>query len=65
MEAYNSKDGAFVEALHKMFDFYNAKKRIDIFEERISVPSLTLRRYLFHSSERTFFCLFPISCKDL
>ena len=62
---YNNLDvGLFVEAVQKMFEFYQEKK-LDIFKDWISVPGLVMK-YLFAGLDsNTYFSLFKEQDKDL
>ena len=62
---YNNLDvEPFVEAIEKMFEFYQAKG-LDLFKDGISVPGLVIK-YMFSGLEHnTFFTLFREQDKDL
>ena len=62
---YNNLDvEPFVEAIEKMFEFYQAKG-LDLFKDGISVPGLVMK-YMFSGLEHnTFFSLFREQDKDL
>ena len=62
---YNNLDvEPFVEAIEKMFEFYQAKG-LDLFKDGISVPGLVMK-YMFSGLEHnTLFSLFREQDKDL